>query len=163
MTTIHNQIHPLLTVPFSAATEFTILAQYCENFAETLAESSDPSLRIALCGRLSACLMLLQPTLLDPVPSHLVESLTIETLPSRPSRFDIECTDLCHYCLALTQILSGQGLLPKIWNDLSCLLHELIHYFAAEIKAPRWIRTAKGVTFIDEAIETGREKDASRN
>lgn len=56
----------LLTVPFSAATDFTVLANHCENFAETLIESNDPTLKMALCGRLNACLTLLQPTLLDP-------------------------------------------------------------------------------------------------
>lgn len=70
----------LLSVPFSAATDFTVLADHCENFAETLIESNDPILKMALCGRLNACLTLLQPTLLDPVPPHLVESLTIDSL-----------------------------------------------------------------------------------
>lgn len=39
---------------------------------------------MALCGRLNVALTLLQPTLLDPVPPHLVESLTVDTLPQTP-------------------------------------------------------------------------------
>jgi hypothetical protein len=43
----------------------------------------------------------------------------------------------------------GQGLLPEIRNYLGCLLYDLIHYFSDEITAPRWLRTADGVKFID--------------
>ena len=75
MATIPTQTHPLLSVPFNAATDFTILADHCENFADTLIESDDPALRLALCGRLAACLALLRPTLNDPIPSHLIVSV----------------------------------------------------------------------------------------
>ena len=68
----------LLAVTFNAATDFTVLADHCENFAETLIENDDPTLKMALCGRLNAALVLLQPTLLEPVPPHLVESLTVD-------------------------------------------------------------------------------------
>ncbi|MCN9133704.1 hypothetical protein MLW90_11700 [Escherichia coli] len=47
MATIPTQTHPLLAVPFNAATDFTVLADHCENFAETLIESDDPVLRLA--------------------------------------------------------------------------------------------------------------------
>ena len=70
-----------------------------ETFAETLIESNDPTLKMALCGRLNACLTLLQPTLLDPVPPHLIESLTVDILLQIP-RFEPECTELCRYCLS---------------------------------------------------------------
>ena len=63
MATIPTQAHPSLAVPFSATTDFTILASHCETFAETLIESNDPALKMALCGRINACLTLLQPTL----------------------------------------------------------------------------------------------------
>jgi hypothetical protein len=82
MATTLIQTHPLLSVHFNAATDFTVLADHCENFAETLIENDDPTLKMALCGRLNAALTLLQPTLLEPVPPHLVESLTVDTLPA---------------------------------------------------------------------------------
>lgn len=150
MATILTTTHPLLAVPFNAATDFTVLASHCENFAETLIESHDPVLKMALCGRINACLTLLQPTLLDPVPPHLIESLTVDTLPALSPRFEPECTELCDYCLALTQILAGQGFSSETQKHLIGLLYDLINYFAAEMKAPRWIRTATGVKFIDE-------------
>lgn len=149
MATIPTQTHPLLAVPFNAATDFTVLASHCENFAETLIESKDIALKMALCGRLNTALTLLQPTLLEPVPPHLVESLTVDTLPANAPQFGPECTELCNYCIALTQTLSGQGFSSETEKFLSWLLYDLINYFAAEMKAPRWLRTPDGVKFID--------------
>ena len=150
MATIPTQTHPLLAVPFNATTDFTVLASHCENFAETLIESKDIALKMALCGRLNAALTLLQPTLLDPVQPHLVESLTVDTLPANFPRFEPECTELCRYCLSLTQMLAGQGFYSEMEKHLSGLLYELINYFVAEMKAPRWLRTSEGVKFIGE-------------
>ncbi len=149
MATTLNQTHPLLAIPFNAATDFTVLASHCETFAETLIESHDPVLKMALCGRINACLTLLQPTLLESVPPHLVESLTVDALPANSPQFGPECTELCSYCLALTQTLAGQGFSSETEKYLSWLLYDLINYFAAEMKAPRWLRTADGVKFID--------------
>lgn len=150
MATIPNQTHPLLAVPFNAATDFTVLAGHCENLAETLIESDDPALRQALCGRLAACLSLLRPTLNDPIPHHLIESLTTDTLPANISCFDPGSELLCDYSLTLARLLTGRRLLPKMERTLTGLLCELVWCFAAELKAPRWIRTADGVKFIDE-------------
>lgn len=47
MATTPIQTRQLLTVPFSAATDFTVLADYCDRFAEILIESDDPTLRLA--------------------------------------------------------------------------------------------------------------------
>lgn len=148
MATIPTRTHPLLTVPFSATTDFTVLADYCEHFAQTLAEDDDHTLKMALCGRLNACLTLLQPGLLDPIPAHLIESLTVDTVPADHPRFEPECTQLCGYCLALTETLAGQGLASETQKQLSGLLYELTWFFAAEIKAPRWLRTADGLKLI---------------
>lgn len=139
----------LLAVPFNATTDFTVLADHCENFAETLIENDDPTLKIALCGRLNAALALLQPTLSDPIPPHLIESLTVDTLPASSPEFGPECTELCRYCLALTQTLAEQGFSSEKEKQLGYLLYDLINYFAAELKAPRWLRTVDGVKFID--------------
>ena len=148
MATIPTQTHPLLAVPFNAATDFTVLAEHCANFAGTLIESNDPTLKMALCGRINASLMLLQPTLLEPVPEHLVESLTVNAPPEDFPRFTPECTELCNYCLALTQTLAGTGLSSETEKYLSWLLFDLLSYFSAEMRAPRWLRTAEGVVEI---------------
>ncbi|VEC01336.1 Uncharacterised protein [Cedecea lapagei] len=148
MATTLAQTHPLLAFPFNAAMDFTVYAEHCENFAETLIENDDPALKMALCGRLHACLTLLQPRLLDPIPAHLMKSLTVDTLPASSPRFEPDCTDLCCHCLALTQTLVGQGFSTETEKQLSYLLYDLINYFAAEMKAPRWLRSADGVKFI---------------
>lgn len=148
MATILTQTHPLLTVPFSATTDFTVLADYCEDFAQTLTEHDDPTLKMALCGRLNACLTLLQPGLLDPIPPHLIESLTVDTPPADDPRFEPECTQLCGYCLALTETLAGQGIASETGKQLSGLLYDLINLFVAEMKAPRWLRTAEGLKLL---------------
>lgn len=103
MATIPTQTHPLLSVPFNAATDFTVLASHCENFADTLIESDDPALRLALYGRLAACLALLRPTLNEPIPPHLIESLTTDTLPASSTCFEPGSELLCDYSLTLAQ------------------------------------------------------------
>lgn len=148
MATIPTQTHPLLTVPFSASMDFTVLADYCEHFAQMLTEDDDPTLKMALCGRLNACLTLLQPGLLDPIPEHLIASLIVDVPPDDYPRFEPECTQLCGYCLALTETLAGQGLAAETEKQLGWLLYELTRLFTVEMKSPRWLRTAEGVTLI---------------
>lgn len=150
MATIPTQIHPILAVPFSAATDFTVLAGHCEHFAEILIESDDPALRLALCGPLATCLALLRPTLNQPIPRHLFENLTVDTLPAVSPCFAPDSELFCDYCFTLAQLLTKQALSPEAERILTGLLAELVWYFAAELKAPRWIRTADGVKCIDE-------------
>ena len=113
-------------------------------------EPDDPALRLALCGRLHAALALLQPTLHDPIPPHLTESLTVDTLPATPEHFISEPDSLCEYCLALLQLLLERPAEPKMEQTLTGLLCELVWYFTEGLKAPRWLRTADGVKFISE-------------
>lgn len=58
MATIPTSIHPLFTVPLNHKTDFTELAANCELFSEALLECHDPAQKMALCGRLCACLAL---------------------------------------------------------------------------------------------------------
>lgn len=150
MATTLTQTHPLLSIPFSAATDFTELAGYCELFAETLLESDDPALRMALCGRLSACIALLRSTLNDPIPHHLTDSLTVDILPAVFPGFDPDSELLCDYCLAVAELLTGGSLSRERESTLTGLLAELVWYFAADLKAPRWIPTPDGVRCIGE-------------
>ncbi|MZG33373.1 hypothetical protein E4659_03300 [Dickeya dianthicola] len=150
MATITAQTHPLLTVSFSAATDFTVLADYCEHLAENLMESDDPALKLAYCTRLNAGLARLRPTLNQPIPAHLTERLTTDALPAATPGFDPDSDLLCDYCLTLAQLLAGRGLSLEMEHTLTGLLAELVWYFTAELKAPRWIRTANGVKCLDE-------------
>ena len=149
MVTILAPDYDLLSVPFSTATDFTDLADYCDRFAQTLIECHDPALKMALCGRLNTCLSLLQPTLNEPIPPHLIDGFIANDLPDVSPGFEPDAESLCDYCLALTQILNGHSLLPEPETTLTGLLCDLVWYFADSLKAPHWIRTADGVQVID--------------
>lgn len=138
MTSILNPDGDLLTFPFSASTDFTVLADCCECFAETLMECDEPAQKMALLGRMGACLALLRPTLGEPIPPHLIGQFTVETFPDVPQQFAPDADVLCDYCLSLTQLIAGQSLLPQTERVLKGLLCELVWLFAADLKAPRW-------------------------
>lgn len=150
MATIPTQTHPLLSIPFNADTDFTTLADHCDHFTEALIETDDPVLRLALCERLTTCLMLLRPTLNDPIPPHLFDRLTIDILPASTPRFEPDSDLLCNYCLALARLLTESTPPPKIAQPLTGLMADLVWYFADDMRAPRWLRTADGVKRIDE-------------
>lgn len=138
---MNNFITPetdLLTVPFSAASDFTDLADCCDCFAKTLIECDEPTYKQALLGRLGACLALLRPTLNEPVLPHLIGRFTVDVLPDTASDFEPDAEALCDYCQALTGLLSQQTLLPETEKTLKGLLCELVWMFAADLRAPRW-------------------------
>jgi hypothetical protein len=138
MATILNTDCDLLNVPFSAATDFTDLADCCDRFAETLIDCDDPAYKMALLGRLNACLALLRPTLNEPIPPHLNERFTVETLPEPQTFFEPDAQALCDYCQTLAQLLCQHSLLSETEKTLKGLLCELVWMFAADLKAPRW-------------------------
>lgn len=49
--------------------------------------------------------------------------------------------------------MMGYVLPQNMARTLTVLLGELVRHFAAGLKAPRWVRTADGVKFIDEVAE----------
>ena len=148
MATTPNQTHSLFTLPFNHATDFTELADNCERFTDALVDCEEPAQKMALYGRLSACLNLLQPTLLDPIPEYLKASLTVEELPSRLPEFAPEIDQLGCYCQEITQLLMNGSLPEQAESVLEDLLCELVGYFADTLKAPRWLRTDEGMIAI---------------
>lgn len=157
MATTSNQTHSSenspLTLSFNAYTDFTTLADYCERFADAMIESDSLGQQRALCYRLAECLNLLFATVNDPIPAHLIESLTVDVVPETVPRFEPESEDLCRYCFLLAQILSNSTFAAEDEKYLAGLLYELVCYFADELRAPRFIRTANGVKPIDEIGE----------
>ena len=148
MATTPTQVHSLTPLPFTPAPAFPELADNGERFPDARVDCEEPAPKMALYGRLSACLNLLQPTLLETVPEHLKASLTVEELPSRLPVFAPECDQLGRYCQEITQLLMN-GTLPRqseiVMTDL---LRELVSYFADTLKAPRWLQTDKGTVAI---------------
>ncbi|MFU0444548.1 hypothetical protein ACMZZG_03545 [Pseudocitrobacter faecalis] len=150
MATVLTPDYDLLSAPFNSATDFTELADHCDHFVEC----HDPALKMALYGRLRACLAILHPTLNDPIPPHLVDSLTLDDLPTSFPRFEPDPEQLCQYCLALIQILTEQIQGSETEQSLTGLLCELVWFFAAKLKAPRGLRTTDGVVVIEDLIES---------
>lgn len=150
MATIPTQTHALLSIPFDSITDFTVLAGYCENLADALLQSDDPAQRQAVYERLDLCLAQLRPTLDDAIPPHLIESLTVGDLPLTLPRFEPDADLLCGYSQALARLLKEGMLAPEMESILAGLLFDLVVYFAEELRAPRWIRTADGIKFIEE-------------
>jgi len=97
MATIPTQTHALLSIPFDSTTDFTVLADHCENLADGLLQSEDPAQRQAFSQRLSDGLALLRPTLDDAIPLHLIERLTVDERPMTTPRFEPEADLLCGY------------------------------------------------------------------
>lgn len=138
----------LFTTPFDHNTGFTELADNCQRYCEALVEETDPARKIALCGRLASTLALLRPMLLEPLPEHLQERLTLDVFPERVPAFHAESDQLCRYCEVITQLLIGGALAPEPARVMGDLLFELTGYFADQLKAPRWLRTEAGVALL---------------
>ncbi|WHP31493.1 hypothetical protein QMG90_00645 [Trabulsiella odontotermitis] len=145
-----TQTYSLFTVPFNHTTDFTELADNCERFADVLIESDDEAEKMALCGRLSACLALLHPTLREPIPDYLKASLTVDDLPTHTPAFMPEIDQLSVWCQSLTQLLMSGSLATTQVRVLGELLHELVCYFADTLKAPRWLNTEAGMLSLED-------------
>lgn len=145
MTTTLSFSHSLFTTPFDHNTDFTDLADNCTRFVDALVECDEPAEKLALCGRLYACLALLQPTLLEPVPEHLKASLTVDDLPLEQPVFEPEADQLGRFCQLLTQLLLNQSLSKSNERVVGDLLQELVGFYSDTLKAPRWLRTNEGV------------------
>ncbi|MCW2488645.1 hypothetical protein J5069_22330 [Candidatus Symbiopectobacterium sp. NZEC127] len=152
MATILNQTCPLLTLPFNADTDFNVLADHCEHFSDSMLECDDTMLKLALCGRLATCLNLLKSTLNAPIPPHLVESLAVDALPATSPRFEPDSESLCQYCQTLVQLLTEQNLSSETTPVVIELLAELVWFFAAGLKTPRWLKTEHGLKEINEKL-----------
>lgn len=148
MTTTPNFPHALFTTPLDHTTDFTELADSCARFVDVLVECDDPAQKMALCGRLSACLTLLQPTLLEPVPEYLKASLTVDDLPLDVPVFEPECDRLGRYCQLLTQILLAHSLSESDERVAGDLLQDLVGFYSDTLKAPRWLNTPEGTVML---------------
>lgn len=142
MTTTLSFSHSLFTTPFDHTTDFTELADNCERFVDVLVECDDPTHKMALCGRLSTCLALLQPTLNEPIPAHLKDNLTVNVLP-----LDI-VDQLGRYCQLLTHLLLTCSLSERDERVAIDLLQDLVGFFSDILKAPRWLQTDQGSILI---------------
>ncbi|WP_034456910.1 hypothetical protein [Buttiauxella noackiae] len=152
ITTQTHASHSPLNLSFGADTDFTVLADYCEHFADAMIECNSPGLKRALCYRLAECCELIQPKLNDPIPQHLVASLTVDKLPDSAPTFEPDSDHLCGYCHTLAQILSNHNFTAAEEKSLTGLLFELSCYFADEVRAPRFVRTGVVVQPVENMM-----------
>ena len=138
----------LFTTPFDCNTDFIDLADNCQRYCEALVEEIEPVRKLAFCGRLASTLALLRPMLLEPIPEHLQERLTVDVFPEREPVFNTESDQLCRYCEEVTQLLIAGVLSPESARVMGDLLCELTGYFADQLTAPRWLRTEAGVALL---------------
>ncbi len=148
MTTTLSFSHSLFTTPFDHHTDFTELADNCAQFVDALVECDDLAQKMAVCGRLSACLALLQSTLLEPVPEYLKASLTVDDLPLALPVFEPEVDQLGRFCQLLTQLILNQSLTKSDERVAGDLLQELVGFYSDTLKAPRWLRTDEGIVLL---------------
>lgn len=148
MATIVNQTDPHMTHHSQAHPEFTDLARDCDEYALLLIDNKDPTERRVICQFLQTSLEKLRPTLNEPIPPHLMDAFTVDTLPETIPRFEPDTDQLCDYCLALSELLNEEALPAAMEKALRGLLCELVWLFAEELKAPRWLRTTDGVKAI---------------
>jgi hypothetical protein len=143
-----NQTDPQKTNQYQAPPEFTELASDCDEYALMLIDNKDAAGRRIICQFLHTNLLKLRPTLYDAIPTYLVDAFTVDELPGHAPRFEPETVQLCDYCLALSELLNEEILPPAMEKTLRGLLCELVWFFAEELKAPRWLRTAEGIKAI---------------
>jgi len=151
MATFLSFTHSQPGTPFTPIPNFIEQASICERIARELAESSDIAHNQVLSNQLHACLNQLQTELLDPIPTCLIDSFTVETLPAESPHFDADCTELCRYCMALSTVLGEQQTDAKTAQILRDLLCGLTDYFVEGMMAPRWMRGAQGTDEISYA------------
>ena len=151
MATILSFTHSQPGTPLIPVPDFIEQARACERIVTLLGESSDPLHYQTLSATLHACLSELRPGLLDPIPECLIDSFTADTLPTNSPRFEPDCTDLCRYCMTLSNLLAEPKVAGKTAIALRDLLCELTAYFVDEMMAPRWIRSEEGVNQIQYA------------
>lgn len=142
-TAVWNQTLPLAEIDEHA--DFIEIAEHCEALAATTLERVYDEKSREMYQQLHHLLMLLQPTLNDPIPDHLIARLTTTHRPASPPGMDTESDLLCEYCLTLSHLLSGDPLTREEEQSLRGLLYELTCFLADTMTAPRWLQTSGGL------------------
>lgn len=146
-TAVWNQTLPQAVIDEHA--DFIDIAEHCEALAATALERAYDEKSREQYHQLHHALTLLQPTLNDPIPAHLIARLTTGHRPASQPGMDTESDLLCEYCLTLSHLLSGESLGQEEEQSLRGLLYELTCFLADTMTAPRWLRTPEGLIPLD--------------
>lgn len=148
MATVLSYTCSQLNTPHTAIPSFIDHAQTCDHLASALGESDDTTWNQTLCNQLYASLEQLQPGLLEPIPTGLIDHFIVDTPPANSPYFDADCTELCRYCMALSTVLCDDRHDADTELALRDLLVGLTAYFVEGMMAPRWVKGAEGIDAI---------------
>lgn len=145
----------LLKMPLGTTMDLFQMLDCCQNLVDALIDTSDNQSRMALCGRLYAALMVLEVLLKAPLPGYLIERLTVEKAEEEGCHCPLptDSETLRGYCAALTLLLLQRQQMPEQEEQLTGLLYELTGVLNADLRAPRFVRTADGITMISRVIK----------
>lgn len=145
----------LLKMPLGTTMDLFQMLDCCQNLVDALIDTSDNQSRMALCGRLYAALKVLEVVLKAPLPGYLIERLTVEKAEEEGCHCPLptDSETLRGYCAALTLLLLQHQQTPEQEEKLTGLLYELTGVLNADLRAPRFVRTADGITMISRVIK----------
>lgn len=156
-TIIAGSVAALLKMPLGAKDDLFYVLHVCRCWVDELIETDNHAEYIALGGRLLAGFNVLRVVLGQPLPQYLIERLTVEEgqegAPGPAPETDSDM--LCEYCAALAQVLLGQQLATDLQVQMADLLYEVFGLLEENIKAPRFVRTTRGLATLDGNIVQG--------
>lgn len=152
-----GDITALLKTPLGATDDLFHVLNVCRCWAGELIETDNHVEYIALCGRLLSGFNVLRAVLDNPLPQYLIEQLTVEEgqLDKLRTPLETESETLCEYCSALTMVLLNQELSAEQQVQITDLLYEVFGMLEEDLKAPRFVRTKKGLAMIDGGVLPG--------
>ncbi|MEN4930003.1 hypothetical protein ABEI22_12940 [Erwinia billingiae] len=144
------EINMLLESPLNISMDLFQILDTCECFIDALIENGSTIERMALCGRLYAGLEVLKVVLEAPLPTHLIERLTVDGSQNGGyiSPLSSDSETLRVYCSALTLLLLNKQHSAEQMEHITGLLFEMLNVLGEDLRAPRFIRTDSGLAMI---------------
>ena len=133
--TIIPQLYSELTV---GKPDFINLAERCELLTQILLDCHTPEQTRPVCRCLSAYLEALRAAMDDAMSElRVLELTTNEPVTEEQGWFVSDSETQCDYCQSVTQSLLKEHEAEHA-ETLSGLLHDLVSFMSAELKAPRF-------------------------
>ncbi|OAT29069.1 hypothetical protein M975_3716 [Buttiauxella brennerae ATCC 51605] len=152
---IEPAITTLLKTPLGNHLDLFEILDSCQFHIDALIENDNNTECMALCGRLLAALEMLKFTLNVPLPTHLIERLTIDVATDDNYRCPLstDSETMRQYCAALTMLLLQRQQTAEQNEQVTGLLFELVNVLIEDLKTPRFVRTESGLVMMSgEAV-----------
>jgi hypothetical protein len=152
---VESAITALLKTPLGATHDLFQILDCCQFHVDALIENDNNTECMALCGRLLAALDVLKDVLKAPLPTHLIERLTVDV--AEPDNYrgalSTDSETMREYCASLTLLLLQRQQSAEQEEQITGLLFELVNVLAEDLKTPRFVRTDAGLVMISgEAV-----------